>query len=45
MGIFTNDIDIDDDESNTVVELTRSCPNCNAINDLDDTFFFIGNRK
>jgi hypothetical protein len=37
----TNDIDIDDaddDESNTVVELTRSCPNCNAINDLDDTF-------
>ena len=40
--ISTNDIEVDyddeDDESNTDVELTRLCPNCNAINDLDNTF-------
>ena len=41
MEISTNNIEVDDDEddeSNTVVELTRLCPNCNAVNDLDDTF-------
>ena len=39
----TNDINYDDhidyeDDSDTDIELTRLCPTCNAINDLDDQY-------